>query len=472
LTDAELLIVGGGPAGMNAALAAASKGVSCCIIDEAAELGGQIYRTAHPTARQASPQLIHPRGDELRAQVEQQSELIEVRSKSVVWGVSDVNKVAVGREAHGTEFLHPKAMVIATGAYEFCPPFPGWTLPGVMTPGSAQILAKTMNVLPGQRVLVAGTGPLLYVVASNLVQKGADVVAVLEATQKIDWLRLPLVGWSAPELLAEGLEYLRVLREAGVPVHYGRVVTRAEGDGEVQSVCHAPVNRNWFPDRSREERIEVDTLCIGYGLQPRNYLAQLSGCAIEFDALKGGWTPQRDKFMRTSQNYLYAVGDGAGIGGSRIAELDGKLVGLTAASDLGYISAAEMQKAQRPLRARRTRFARVQNAIARITRLRPGLAALVEPDTIVCRCEEIRWREAKTAIEHGGHDFRTLKVMTRIGMGMCQARFCWPAMANMVAQQTGKAVVDIGPAKPRPPIRPVQLDVIAKAPAAKVEASE
>ncbi|MGI9290420.1 MAG: FAD-dependent oxidoreductase [Gammaproteobacteria bacterium] len=472
MSDADLLIVGGGPAGMSAALAAASRGIRCCIIDEAPELGGQIYRAPHPTARQAAPQLIHTRGDELREQVAQHRDLIEVRSSTMVWGVSDVSKVAIGREGHGSEFVHPRAMVIATGAYEYCPPFPGWTLPGVMTPGSAQILTKTMNVQPGKRVLVAGTGPLLYVVASQLVQKGVDVLAVLEATRKMDWLRLPLVGLCAPELLAEGLGYLRVLRAAGVPIHYGRVVTRAEGDGELQRVTHASVNSDWVPDRDSEEQFEVDTLCVGYGLQPRNYLAQLGGCAIKFDETRGGWVPKRDKRMRTSQAFLYAAGDGAGIGGSRLAELDGKIAGLTAARDLGYISAVAMWMAQLPLRIKRARLTRVLNAIALITRLKSGLAELVEPETIVCRCEEIKWREAKTAIEHGGHDFRTLKVMTRIGMGMCQARFCWPSMSRMIARQTDIAVADVGPAHPRPPIRPVQLDVIADETHATAKASE
>ena len=472
MKNAELLIVGGGPAGMSAAIAAASHGVSCCIVDEARELGGQIYRDVHPAAREASPDLIHPRGDELRAQVAALSELIEVRSESVVWGISGGNKVAVGKESIGTEFITPQALIIATGAYEYIPPFPGWTLPGVMTPGSAQIFAKALNVLPGNRVVVAGTGPLLYVAASQLVQKGINVVAVLEATPRRDWLKLPFAGWRAWELLQEGLGYLRILRRAGVPVRYGRIVTRAEGDTEVSRIYHAPVDRDWFPNREREECLEVDTLCIGYGLQSRNYLAQLAGCEIEFNETHGCWIPQRDENMRTSEPTVYAVGDGAGVAGSKIAELEGRLAGLEVAASLGHLDKPQLEQISSPVRQKIDRIASLQNTLARITRIRKGLVDLVDTDTIVCRCEEVRWKEVKAAIEHGGHDFRTLKVMTRLGMGMCQARFCWPAMARMVAEHKGCEVSEIGPVRPRPPIRPVRLDVIAEAASTLAEEAE
>ncbi len=457
---------------MSAAIEAASHGVRCCIVDEGRELGGQIYRDAHAIEREASPDLINPRGDELRKQLAALTNLIEVRSDSMIWGISDGNKVAVGKEASGTEFITPAAMIMATGAYEYIPPFPGWTLPGVMTPGSAQILAKNLNVMPGNRIVVAGTGPLLYVVASQLVQKGINVVAVLEATQRRDWLKVPFAGWQAWELLKEGFGYLRVLRRAGVPVYYGRIVTHAEGDAELSHIYHAPVDKNWFPDRDKEECLEVDTLCIGYGLQSRNYLAQLAGCKIEFDELGGGWVLQRDKRLRTSQPNIYAAGDGAGVAGSKIAELEGRLAGLDVAASLGHIDAEKLQQKNKPLQRELERFSSLKNTFARLTRIRPGLTELVDTDTIVCRCEEVRWKEAKEAIEHGGHDFRTLKVMTRLGMGMCQARFCWPPMARIVAQYKGCDISEVGPVRPRPPIRPVRLDVIAEAQSNQTQETE
>ena len=457
---------------MNAAIEAAELGVPSCIIDEGNELGGQIFRNPHSRARQASPELINPRGDELRSRIAELSHLIEVRSGSVVWGISGKNKVAIGKDGLGTEFIEPKAMIIATGAYEYTPPFPGWTLPGVMTPGSVQILTKTMNVLPGKRVVVAGTGPLLYVVASQLVQKGIDVVEVIEATKRMAWTRFILTGWRAWDMYKEGLRYIAILKKAGVPIRYGRIVTRAEGDNEIQRIYHAPVDDDWNPDSKKEICTEVDTLCIGYGLQSRNYLAQMAGCDIEFNESGGGWVPLRDADLRTSRPDIFAVGDGAGVSGSRIAELEGKLVGINAAALIQTIDATLLKKRRQAILNPLNKIRPIQKLIAQITRIRSGLTKLVDTDTIVCRCEEVRWEEIKQAIKYGGHDFRTIKVMTRLGMGMCQGRFCWPAMSRMIANETDYEISEIGPARPRPPIRPLPLGVIASANDFSIKASK
>ena len=450
---------------MRAAIAAAQQGVASCIVDEGHSLGGQIYREPHARGRTDNFPYFQ-RGDELRAEVAAHKDLIEVQSGTVVWGISKDGKVAVGKEHRGTRILQPECLILAPGAYEYTVPFPGWTLPGVMTPGSAQILAKTMAISPGKRVVIAGTGPLIYVVASQLVQRGVNVVGVLEATRRLAWWRLPVQGWRASDFLIEGLGYLRTLRRAKVPLLYGRVVIHAAGDSELDSVTHAPVDSDWKPDTSRAETIQADTLCVGYGLQPRNYLAQLAGCEIEFNAHQGGWRAQRDRDMCTSQRNVFAVGDGAGIGGSAVAELEGTLAGLVSANRLAKLPAHELARLREPVERELDRLSGAQAALGHITRIRPGLSALVDNDTIVCRCEEVKWNEVNAAIEHGGTRFRTLKVMTRFGMGMCQARYCWPAMARKISAQTGMTLEDIGPVSPRPPIRPVSVDVIATGSAA------
>jgi NADPH-dependent 2,4-dienoyl-CoA reductase/sulfur reductase-like enzyme len=466
LSTAPLLIVGGGPAGMSTAIAAAKHGIASCIIDEGRALGGQIYREPHTRARTEDfPYFL--RGDELRAEVRALNHLIEVRSETVVWGISKDGIVAIGKEQHGTDMLEPEQLILAPGAYEYTVPFPGWTIPGVMTPGSAQIMAKTMAISPGKRVVIGGTGPLIYVVASQLVKRGVNVVAVLEATRQFDWWRLPAFGWRAHDVIAEGLGYLRTLRQAGVPLHYGRVVTRAEGTDELTGIVHAPVDKEWVPDLERAESIDADTLCVGYGLQPRNYLAQLAGCDIEFDRYQGGWRATRDADMCTSKPKVFAVGDGAGVAGAATAELEGTIAGLVCANRLGGLTGAALLEARKPAEAKLNRLAGAQQALGYITRIRPGISQLVEDDTIVCRCEEVKWNEVKAALEHGGTRFRTLKVMTRFGMGMCQARYCWPAMARKIALEKNTTIEDTGPVSPRPPIRPVSIDVIAAADASR-----
>ena len=454
------MIIGGGPAGMSAAIAAASHGVASSIIDEAPHLGGQIYRKPHARGRTDDFPYFQ-RGDELRNEVAANTNLIDVQSQTVAWGISKDGKVAVGKEQHGSTIVEPECLILAPGAYEYTVPFPGWTLPGVMTPGAAQILAKTSAISIGKRVVVAGTGPLIYVVASQLLKRGINVVAVIEATKRLAWWRLPVQGWRATAVIREGLGYIKTLRKAGVPLHYGHIVTQAKGKDELESVVHAPVNANWVPNANHEKNIEADTLCVSYGLQPRNYLAQLAGCKIEFNAKQGGWRAARDANMRTSQHKVFAVGDGAGIAGADTAELEGALAGLVCAQRLNKLSAHNLSKLRQPLENKLHKLSGAQAALGHITRLRPGLGQLVQDDTIVCRCEEIKWREVRKAIQHGGTRFRTLKVMTRFGMGMCQARYCWPAMAEKIASHTDTPVEEVGPASPRPPIRPVSVDVIA-----------
>jgi NADPH-dependent 2,4-dienoyl-CoA reductase/sulfur reductase-like enzyme len=365
-----------------------------------------------------------------------------------------------------TELLRAKILVLATGAYEYVPPFPGWTLPGVMTPGAAQVLAKTMDVVPGKRILVAGTGPFLLVAASQLAERGANVVAVLEATPRSAWLSLPFKSPRTLDLIKEGLGYLRILKEKGVPVRYGRIVTSAEGAEDLTSVTHAPADRNWNPDRSREEIEEIDTLAIAYGFVPRIYLPQIAGCDVVFQPELGGWIPKRDRDMATTVRNVFAVGDGSGVAGSLTACLEGRLAGLVAAHRLGAIGEADTARRRQPIERELRRVGTLRRALDRISLIRPGLSTLITDETIVCRCEEVSWSEARQSIEYGGCDFRTLKVMTRLGMGTCQGRFCWPSMSRLVACHNQCSVDRVGPASPQSPVRPISLGALASMPVA------
>jgi NADPH-dependent 2,4-dienoyl-CoA reductase/sulfur reductase-like enzyme len=455
-----LLVVGGGPAGMSAAVAAAERGVACTVVDEGFDLGGQIWR--RPTRPDAAPPPA-PRGEAMRRRIAELGERVDVRRGAAAWGVFDGLGVAVSQDGR-TELLAPQAIVLAPGAHELVPPFPGWTLPGVMTPGAAQVLVKTMGVAPGERVVVAGTGPFLLAVACQLVDAGVRVVAVLEATPRWPWLALPLHGWRTPRVLREGAAYLARLARARVPVRYGRVVVRAEGDERVRGVVHAPVDRDWVPDRGSSEEVAADTLLVGYGFVPRVQLAQTAGCRLAFRADVGGWVPERDRDLATSVPGVFAAGDGAGVAGALVAEAEGRIAGLAAAARLGAIDAATFAAARASSDRVLRRVGPLRRALDRISALRPGLATLADDDTTVCRCEEVTWREARDAVRAGCVTWRSLKVATRIGMGPCQGCSCWPAVSRLVAAEAGCAVADVGPATARPPVRPVTLGELAAAP--------
>lgn len=459
MTDAPLLIVGGGPAGMQAAIVAAEHGIVSTIVDEGLDVGGQIYRRSQRTDGVPPP---HPDGERLWRRIGDFTGLIRVRTGAVAWGMFDGLRVAVSQDGR-TELLSPKAIVLAPGAHELVPPFPGWTLPGVMTPGAGQILVKTMGVSPGERVVVAGTGPFLLAVASQLVAREVRVVAVLEATPRKSWLAVPFHGWRTPAILRDGLKYWTTLARARVPVRYGRLVVSAEGTDRLASVAHAPADRDWRPDPARVERIEADALLVGYGFVPRVQLAQMAGCRIEHRADVGGWVPIRDADLQTTVRGIFSAGDGAGVAGVVVASAEGRLAGLAALTHLGAIDAATFVRERAPIDRTLRRVAPLRRALDRICALRPGLAGLVRDDTTVCRCEEVAWREVREALRAGDTTYRSLKVATRVGMGACQGRFCWSSCARLVAGEAGCSVEDVGPSSARPPVRPVTLGELAAA---------
>jgi len=458
VTEREVLIVGAGPAGMSAALTLAEAGARPTVLDENPRPGGQIFRQSPPDAPPSAvaKDATAKHGSELCRRFES-DERIELLTGTQAWGVFPERQLAIGR-AGGWEMLQARHLLLATGAYEYTPPFPGWTLPGVMTPGGAQSLVKTWNVRPGDRAVVAGTGPFLLVVATQLQAAGVEVREVVELARPGEVVRQAFGLLSNPGLLLEGRGYFKKLRAAGIPLRWGQVVCRAHGDESgVNAVSIAPCDADGDPDRTRSRTVECDTLAIGYGFVPRVELAQLAGCALHYRDDLGGWIPRVNEDLESSVPDVFVAGDGGGVSGSVVAEIEGRLAGLTIARRLGLLDEARARREKAPLQSRLARLRRFRQALDKVYRIRPGLSRLAAPDTLVCRCEELSCSEVDLAVGFGGSDYRTLKVMTRIGMGPCQGRMCWPAMARRIACLGHRSPEEVGPARFRPPVRPVAL---------------
>lgn len=461
MIERKVVIVGAGPAGMAAALTLAEAGARPTVLDENPRVGGQIYRQPPPgssaarSGRKKDAGAKH--GAELCHRFESAGTRIELLTGTNVWGLFPERRLALGHEGRW-QMVAAEHLLLATGAYEYTPPFPGWTLPGVMTPGGAQSLAKTWNVRPGRRAVVAGTGPFLLVVAEQLAAAGVEVRAVVELARRGEFFSHARGLLGNPGLLLEGMRYFRKLGSAGIPLRWGHVVCKAHGDDQgLRSVSIAPCAKDGEPDRTRAETLEVDTLAIGYGFVPRVELAQLAGCEMEFRDDLGGWIPRANAQGETSAANVSVAGDGGGVSGSVVAEIEGTVVGLSIAHRLGLLDEATLHARQAPLLAELARLKRFRQALDAVYRIRPGLSRLAAPETLVCRCEELTCHETDQALGFGGSDFRTLKVMTRLGMGPCQGRMCWPAMARRIAQNGHKSLEEIGPMRFRPPVRPTTI---------------
>jgi hydrogen cyanide synthase HcnB len=469
-----LVVVGGGPAGIAAATEAARAGLRCLLVDEAPSLGGQIYRQTPrefgegQTRRRDADQR---RGDRLRAEFAQVAGRVGVRLGTSVIDVADGLRVVCSSREGGTVEVAADSLVVATGAYDRPVPFPGWTLPGVLTAGGAQALMKSMRVRPGERALVAGTGPLLLVVANQLHKAGVRVAAVLEAGRSAFTAGTLVKAWQQPRLMAYGAWYRLGLARAGIPMLYNHSVFEAHGDGQLEGVTFGPLDAaDWRPIRERGRRVDVDLLVAGFGFVPSTELCEVVGCETEYVEHLGGWVPVRDAAMRTTVSGVFAVGDGAGVAGALAAVEEGRIAGVTAAERAGRLTAAEADRRRRAPARRLAALAGVRDALDEISCMRPGLCELAADPTLVCRCEEVTRGQVRAALDQGARDLQAVKLLTRLGMGACQGRNCAPSASGMLCAATGCTPQEAGRINPRPPVKPVTLGMLARPEGQETEA--
>lgn len=445
----DVAVIGAGPAGLAAAVAASRAGLRVVLIDGEARLGGQFHR--HPGGGRRGPrQRGFERFERLRDAL---AGRVEVRSRHQVWAVEHAGDGFVVRCLAGERDERPVAvaarrLVIATGAHDLPLPFPGWDLPGVMTAGGAQALLKGNLVVAGRRAVVAGTGPFLLPVAAGLAEAGADVAGVFEANAGLAIVPALL---RRPGRLAEAAGYGRRLARRGVPYRIGHAVVAAHGDRELTHVTVAPVDENWRIRPGAGRTVECDALAVTYGFVPRLDLAVQLGCATAPDGA-GGVALRVDAGMRTSVPGVYAAGEVTGVGGADLAETEGWIAGRAVAADLGR--PVRPAPALSAAHDRRAAFAR---ALRRAYPVKDGWTTWLTGDTIVCRCEEVPYDRVREARDLGARDARAIKLLARPGMGWCQGRMCGYAVSRLAGED---------PTPPRRPIaQPIRLGDLARPPA-------
>ena len=456
----NVVIVGGGPAGLSAALTAAVAGAPVLLLDSNPRLGGQYWRTpADNFGDQNENHFDLTTGLKLINSVKAQPN-IQVLSGAQIWSASHKEGLSTLRVIYqGSEkIINTGNLILATGAYDRSLPFPGWDIPGVMTPGGVQSLIKGHGVVAGKRVVVAGSGPFLLPVAAGLVKSGADVVELLEANKSWRWASSILVLLENLSKIKEGFYYIEAISKGKVRARFGQAVVGAYAgeNGELESVDIAKIDRNFKIKKVRN--IKCDVAAIGWGFTADTSLAGALGCK-QVVAKDESVVVLIDSKQQTSITGVFAAGEITGIGGSELSMIEGEIAGKSAAKFVGC--AVDISRSDQIIRAKKQRFAA---ALIKAYPIKSGWKSWLDEQTVLCRCEEVDLADLKDSIvELGATDSRTAKLLTRCGMGLCQGRICGRFVVDLVADQLNISPTDIDriAAVSRPIITPIPLGVLA-----------
>ena len=451
----DLLVIGAGPAGLAAALTAADCGLSVVVADENPQAGGQIYRQLSGTPLFDRERILGP--DYLAGLPLLQrfaASGIDYRPRTSVWQIAGDHAAYFSGASPGV--VKARFIVLATGAQERPLPLAGWTTPGVLTVGAAQILIKSAALRPPDDVVLVGSGPLLYHFAEQLFQAGGTIQAIIDttrATDKVKALRHGPAALRSPKLLWRGIKLLGALRR--------RRIERIVGASDIAIVGDQQVSAIEFRVGGTTRRLSTSSVLLHAGLIPQTNFSSALGCEHRWNAQQFSWQTECDEWFESTRRGLFIAGDGCRTMGAEAAELSGRIAALAIACQAEKIGVGQRDAQARPLR----------KAWQRLLAARPLLDALYPPpaecfsppdEAIVCRCESVTAGQIRAAARLGAPGPNQVKALTRAGMGACQGRLCGCVTAALVAETSGLPTEQVGMLRSRFPVKPVTLGEIAE----------
>ncbi|MDR5752816.1 MULTISPECIES: FAD-dependent oxidoreductase [unclassified Caballeronia] len=456
----DVVVIGAGPAGLSAATRAASTGLSVVLLDEQDAVGGQIYRAIERTDARRR-EILGPdyTAGATLADAFARSGARYVANASV-WQVTRERSVHYLKDGKVGSF-EAKRVILATGAMERPFPIPGWTLPGVLTAGAAQILLKSAGEVPTEPPVLVGCGPLLYLLGWQYVRAGVPIRALVDTTRHEDRWRAKrhlLSALRAWPFLSKGLQLMRTLREAGVPMHEAADDLRVEAKRGEDGVERAGALH--FTTQGQAHRIEANVILLHQGVVPNTQFTLALRAKHRWDPAQLCFVPVTDAWGELDVPGLFVAGDGSGIGGAQAAAEEGELGALAVAAQLGAIDDAARDRLAAPHRRK----------LADVMRIRPFLDSLYRPrdanripadDVIVCRCEEVTAGDVRGFVELGCLGPNQAKSFGRCGMGPCQGRMCGLTVTEVIASARNVEPEAVGYYRIRPPIKPLTLGELA-----------
>jgi NADPH-dependent 2,4-dienoyl-CoA reductase/sulfur reductase-like enzyme len=457
----QVVVIGAGPAGLSAGTLLAEQQVPVLLLDEQPAPGGQIYRNVERAA--ATPAVLtalgpdYQHGSQIAQRFRKSGAVYQTGAQ--VWQITPQREIWFSQGGHSQQ-IRAEAVILATGAMERPVPVPGWTLPGVITAGALQILLKSSALIPDEPFVIAGSGPLLYLLVQQCLAAGGRPAAVLDTTERRNERRalrhLPAAASSREgrRYLVKGLAMLATLRRSGVSRY--RHVTDIRIDG------HESATGISFRADGAPHRIDARLVALHEGVIPAQQLPRSIGCDFAWDDIQRCFAPRLDAWGNSSIDGVLITGDAGGIGGARAAEHAGRQTAYEALRRLGHIDAARRdalaasdQRAQQSHLAIR-RFLDVLYA-PRDEILRPA------DDVTVCRCEEIVAGSVRAVVRQGCLGPNQAKAFLRAGMGACQGRLCGPVVTELIAAERGVPPQEVGYYRIRPPLKPITLGELVSA---------
>jgi NADPH-dependent 2,4-dienoyl-CoA reductase/sulfur reductase-like enzyme len=451
----RVLIVGAGPAGIRAAEVLAEAGLVPVVVDEGAQAGGQIYRRP-PAGFSRPPRALY--GNEagkaaaLHALFDglAREGRVDHRPNSTVLGLADGVAHVLGPD--GPDPVAYDRLILAIGATDRLAPVPGWQVAGVYSLGAAQIALKAQGVALGRRIVLAGSGPLLTLVAAQLLKAGAVVAAVLDTAPLAAQIRGGLaMARARPAVTARGLALRARL---GRRYRAGVTLKRIEAGPQGPRALH------WRDAWGRNHATYCDAVALGWHLRAETALADLAGAGFDWSEAWAQWLPRADAEGRAGAG-LYLAGDGLRILGADGAEIAGRLAAHACLADLGLpVAAADQARDLRRL-ARMRRFA---EGVAHAFPWPSEMVRALSDETVLCRCEGVTAGELRATLPLSGAEANRLKSLGRVGMGRCQGRYCQLAGAELIAAASGIAPGAVGRLRAQPPVRPAPISALCPRP--------
>jgi NADPH-dependent 2,4-dienoyl-CoA reductase/sulfur reductase-like enzyme len=451
----QLVVIGAGPAGIAAATVAAEHGLEVALLDEQPAPGGQIFRAIEAAPAERARQLgsDYRRGASLVSALRRSS--VHYFADTEVWSLSASREIGLTQRQQA-RVISAERVIIANGAYERPVPFPGWTLPGVMNAGAGQILFKGSGIVPGDGVVLAGSGPLLLLLAWQYQRAGVKVGAVLDTISSLNYLKaLPRLPGAllVHHHIVQGLRYRQALKLAGIELREGISDLQAHGEQALESIS--------YRHKRSKHSLKTDLLLVHFGVIPNTMLSRAAGCDHYWHTRQQCWRPRLDAWGASSVAGIFIAGDGGGIGGARSAEHAGRIAAFGALHELGRIDRNTRDR----LAARDRRWLRadlrIRPFLEKLFRIPDELLRVAHDNAVVCRCEEVTAGEIRSAIAEGHSDSNQVKFLTRAGMGPCQGRQCAPALAQIVADKGAVPLRHSEPLRVRPPLKPLTLGQLA-----------